>query len=276
MIKPESTEETIEKFTVLLSSPQKPLPKAPSHTLQLSALIIVPGPTLPSRSITSLSPQTWSDALNTRLLAPFTTLHAFLPLIVSQKSTLLFLTPSIVPSLTVPSYAVESVAAGGLQQYISTLRKELQGQDVNIVQLKLGQFNYGVLVEYGQQQLVRSQHFPVAEATRQRLEKQGLIKDSAKGASLRELHNSVFDAIVREKGKNGTIFVGRGSRTYDLVGKWVPGSIVGWMTGNGKVELRTPPSEGAEGAIPDRTSEGSWDNVGERDSDEEAYAYSKQ
>ena len=51
------------------------------------------------------------------------------------------------------------------------------------------------------------------------------------GSSLRELHNGVFDAIVRGKGRNGTMFLGRGSRTYDLVGKWVPNSVVGWMMG---------------------------------------------
>ena len=191
----------------------------------------------------------------------------------SQKSTLLFLTPSIVPSLTLASHAVESVAAGGLQQYISTLRKEVQGQDVNIVQLQLGHFDYGLSVENDQQQLVLSQHFSVAEVTRQRLEKRGLLKDSAKGTSLRELHNDVFDAIARGKGRNGTIFVGRGSRTYDLVGKWVPGSIVGWMTGAGKVEVQTPASEVVEH---DKASEGSWDNLGERDSDEEAYIYPRQ
>lgn len=228
---------------------------------------MVPGPTLPSQSIASLSPPTWSDTLNTRLLAPFTTLHAFLPLVQSQKSTLLFLNPSIVSSLALPCHATESVVAGGLQQYISTLRKEVQGQDVNVVQFQLGQFDYGLAVDNDHQQLVLSQHFSVAEATRSRLENKGLLKKSATGTSLRELHNDVFDAIVREKGKNGTIFVGRGSRTYGLVGKWVPSGIVGWIVGAGKAEVQSSAPETVEH---EGTSEVGWDKVGERDSDEEA------
>lgn len=157
--------------------------------------------------------------------------------------------------------------AGGLQNYIATLRKEIQSQDVNIVQFQLGQFDYGLWVEDDRQQLVLSQHFSVAEATRQKPEKKDLPKQPAKGTSLRELHNDVFDAIVRGKGENGTIFVGRGSRTYDLVGKWAPAGIVGWMMGAGKTDDHKPALEVAEH---EGSSEGGWDKVGERDSDEEA------
>ena len=46
---------------------------------------------------------------------------------------------------------------------------------------------------------------------------------------MRELHNAVFDAIVREKSKSSTAFIGQGSRLYDLVGKFVPNGVVGWM-----------------------------------------------
>ncbi len=56
-------------------------------------------------------------------------------------------------------------------------------------------------------------------------------QDNVKGSSLRELQNGVFDAIVREKGKGGTVFVGSGSWMYDFVGRWVPGGVVGWMLG---------------------------------------------
>ena len=231
----------------------------------------MPGPALPSHSIDSFSPLSWSDTLNTRLLAPFTTLHAFLPLVVSQKSTVLFLTPTIVSSLALSGHAAESVVAGGLQQYILTLRKEVQSQGINVTQLKLGHFDYGFAVEDDQQQLVLSQYFSVAEATRQRLQK-GLLKKPAIGTSLRRLHNDVFDAIVRGKGRNGTIFVGRGSRTYELVGKWIPSGIVGWMMSAGKPEVRMPAPHKVE---QESNSEGGWDKVGERDSDEEVYGHSK-
>ena len=245
---PSSTEEAIEKFTRHISTPQQPISNAPSHTLHLTAVILVPGPSLPATPIASFSPPTWFDTLNTRLLAPFTTLQAFLPLLTAQKSTLLFLTPSIVPSLTLPSHAVESVVAGGLQQYISTLRKEIQGQDVNIVQFQLGHFDYGLAASDDQQQLILSQHVSLAEATRKRLQQKGLLQVKSKGTSLRELHNSVFDAIVRGKGNNGTVFVGQGARLYDLVGKLVPGGIVGWMISAGKPKSTNPSVPEREGS----------------------------
>jgi len=49
--------------------------------------------------------------------------------------------------------------------------------------------------------------------------------------SLKELHKCVFDAIAREKGPGGTVFVGRGSWIYHMVGRWAPRGVVGWMLG---------------------------------------------
>lgn len=132
-----------------------------------------------------------------------------------------------------------------MNQYICTLRREVEAQGVNVVQFRLGQFDYGPTLS-DNQQLVPSQYSLRANFARQRLEQKGVGK-SVKGQSLRELHNGVFDAIVRGKGRNGTIFVGRGARSYDLVGKWVPDGIVGWMMGfaaktNG---VETPEKQGS-------------------------------
>ena len=56
------------------------------------------------------------------------------------------------------------------------------------------------------------------------------------------MHNSIFDAITRGKGKNGTIFVGRGARTYDLAGRWIPDGLVGWMLGGKRTDIDFPAS----------------------------------
>ncbi len=135
-----------------------------------------------------------------------------------------------------------------MKQYISTLQKELGPQTVNVVHIQLGQFDYG----YNQaerQQLVVSSNLSKAEATKQRLEQTAVIRH-AMGSPPRELHNGVFDAIVRGKGRNGTIYIGRGSRLYDFVGKWVPNGIVGWMMGVAKAPtIQKSPSEvSAEGS----------------------------
>ena len=123
-----------------------------------------------------------------------------------------------------------------------------------------------------QQQLVLSQHISVAEATRKRLEQNGLLKEQPKGTSLRQLHNNVFDAIVREKGKNGTVFVGQGARVYDIVGKLVPGGIVGWMMSAGKTKASIPNIPEREGS-PSGSAE--WEKVNDRSDDEAAYIYPK-
>lgn len=100
------------------------------------------------------------------------------------------------------------------------------------MQFRLGHFDYGATLS-NNQQLVQSQYSLRAEFARRRLE-QKWIEKSVKGQSLRELHNGVFDAMMRGKGRNGTIFVGRGARSYDLVGKWIPDGIVGLMIGAAK------------------------------------------
>lgn len=244
-----STEDTVQKFTTHIHTPQRPLSNAPPHNLHLNSLILLPAITLPVSPITSLSSPDWSDIMNTNLVAPFTIIHAFLPLLISQKSSLLFLNPSIVPALTPPSHAAESVIGGALSQYIYTLRREVQAQGVNVVQFRLGHFDYGAALS-DNQQLVPSQYSLRAEFARQRLEQKGIVK-SVKGQSLRELHNGVFDAIVRGKGRNGTIFVGRGARSYDLVGSWVPAGFVGWMMGAAKTNgVDTAEKEGSvEGSV---------------------------
>ncbi|KAL9125808.1 MAG: hypothetical protein Q9217_005039 [Psora testacea] len=242
---PSSTEETIEKLTNFLNTPHLPIPNSAAHKLRLAAFLFLPPPSYPTGSIVNISSPEWSDVLNNNILAPFTTLHAFLPLLTFHQSNVVFLISSINPSFTPPSHAPESVVAGALQQYVWTLRKELS--TVNVVQLQLGHFDFGTLPGE-HQQLVLAQDSSRAELTKRRLGEK-----TYKGSPLRELHNGIFDAIVRGKGRGGTIFVGRGSRTYDLVGRWVPPNIVEWMLGrnrsNEPVLPRTRSGDSLEGSV---------------------------
>ena len=141
----------------------------------------------------------------------------------------------------------------------------MQVQGVNVVHFRLGHFDYGPALT-DNQQLVPSQYSPRAEFAKRRLEQKGVEK-TVKGQSLRELHNRVFDAVVRGKGKNGTIFVGRGARSYHFVGRWVPRGIVGWMTGAVK-------KSGLETAVQEESVESSteWEKV---DDNDDRYAYQR-
>ena len=182
---------------------------------------------------------TWFDTLNVNIVAPFAIIQAFLPLLVSQKASLMALTPSIVPSLKAASHAPQSVITASLDAHIATLRQEISHKDLNVVQLKLGSFDFGTSTSTERQMvatanLARVEHPGWDAAARAKYLKEQFNKlrsDRVKGSSLRELHNTVFDCISRGKGKGGTVFVGRGAWTYDLVGRWVPGGVVGWMMG---------------------------------------------
>lgn len=80
-----------------------------------------------------------------------------------------------------------------------------------------------------------------------------------KGASIRELHITVFDALGagippgQEKGKGRFLYrVGTGSRLYEFIGEWVPRGLVGWMLGVGRwgtVEVPRESRRGLSGLI---------------------------
>lgn len=131
------------------------------------------------------------------------------------------------------SHGLENVAAGGMQGYINTIRKEVAANDIHIVQLKLGTFDFGVAPV--SRALVSARDVGREESGRGNFAREDAavaaarVGPAVKGSPLRELYVGVFDGIVRERGRSGTIFVGRGSRTYDFISRWVPAGVVGWM-----------------------------------------------
>ena len=215
---------SLEKFSDYLSRPNPPH----MHKLRLASLVILPASPPLIASIAELHPLMWSDTINTHVLAPFSTIHAFCPLISAHKPSILFLTHTIIPSLNPSLHALDNVTAGAMRSYISTLRKEVIHLGINIVHFKLGTFDHDR--ETADNSLILrgvGNRMTGTGAGGRRLD--GIIPATAEQSQgpRRELHNSVFDAIVRGKGRGGTIFVGQGSRTYDWVSRWVPGGLIG-------------------------------------------------
>ena len=251
----------MRKFTDLLDS------NGPRYPLHLSSFILLPQSIQPFEhaNIADLSAESWSDALSTHLLSPFTLLHAFLPLVVSHQVPILFLTSTNVTSLSPPHLGLENVIAGGMEKYISTLRKELgSSQGVNCVHFRLGVFDG------------RSDRDALKMAVALRHENQSDDSSTAstlrrdpqrvQGSPLRELHLEVFDAIVGKR--KGVVHVGRGSRTYDYLGKAMPGGLAGWMLGlQAQREQRI--DEAAEARSSDPYESPGWENV-EQISEEES------
>lgn len=82
-----------------------------------------------------------------------------------------------------------------------------------------------------------------------------------KGSSLRELHLAVFDALTDVKPR-AVRRVGGGSLVYEMLGRWAPDGLVGWMLNIGRGEEMGVIGFGWGGGSAS-TSEGSveWEKV---------------
>ena len=159
--------------------------------------------------------------------------------------------------------------AAAYQRYIHSLRRET-APGLNVVEIKMSSFDYGsdAMGAAEERNACQSQIVPRSEMmawnplrrTRYVREQLGLRPKESKGTSLRQLHHSVFDAIMRGKGESGTIFVGNGSRMYHLIGQWAPEGLVGWMMGNGRSESTVVEEEMAKGSEAGNSSDG-WEDV---------------
>lgn len=252
----ESAEDAIERFITLLRSPHHAFQGARSHNLTLRSLILVPSQSYPTTPLATISPSTLSDLFNTRLLTPLLTLRIFLPLLhsspfpqpkhatpkLTHKPSVLLLTPGIISSLNPAFHVAEATINNGLSSSASVLKAELSPLNIPFTHFQLGSFDFSSF-------LPTSRQTPQPTVASQRAEtllwdassRQAYSRNfvavttksstslSSKGSSLRELNDAVFDAMMRPRG--GIVKVGLGINLYSFVGRWVPGSVVGWMLG---------------------------------------------
>ncbi|KAL8864398.1 MAG: hypothetical protein Q9198_009889 [Flavoplaca austrocitrina] len=218
---PSSLTSTIRKVTELLH-PSETL----RYPLRFVALILLPQTPSPpqSQAIAQISADSWSDAFSIHLLSPFTVLQAFLPLLTSHQSSILFINHTNSPSLSPPLHGEANVVAHALDSYVSTMRKEAAAiGDINIVHLRLGALDYES--DRNAHQMAVALRYDVCAAPTTRSD--SAPERKVRGSPFRQLHLEVFDAIVGKR--RGTVYVGRGSRTYDILGKVIPQGIAGWM-----------------------------------------------
>lgn len=156
--------------------------------------------------ISAISPEAWSTAFNAKVLNTILTAQLLSPLATEFKSRVLLLTPSIIPSLRPPHYAVESTVAAALDAFTATLAAELGPQNVPVCHIKLGNIE--------------------PPGNKHRKDDKRLIK----GTSMRSLHDCVFDALHAKKPAQ-TWRVGRGALIYDVIGAWMPSTLIARMMG---------------------------------------------
>ncbi|KAI9734207.1 MAG: hypothetical protein M1834_002307 [Cirrosporium novae-zelandiae] len=250
---PLGVQSALELFNQLLASSHQPFPGSPTHNLRLTGVIMLPDSNFPCAPVSATTPDRFSDNLNTKLLAPILTTQAFLQTIVEFNARLLILTPSITPSLSLPFHSIETTITSGLVGFTESLRKEVGPLGVQVIHLKLGMFDKPAGRPQRSELLTWSPNIKDQYAQNY-ASQEGRAK--VKGSSMRVLNNAVFDALTLKHPRK-VWHVGRGSLTYDFIGRWVPGGIVGWMMG---IKTVTVKAESDDDVMPGSESV-QWEKV---------------
>ncbi|CRG86462.1 hypothetical protein PISL3812_03468 [Talaromyces islandicus] len=263
----------------LISHAQSPAPGIQPHTCQLSGLIILPSLNYPTGPLPTIPASSWADTVNTRLLSPILITQMFIPLLThrNHSSSVLFLYPSISSSLSAPYAGPEVAVTRALSGFATSLRQELRllqfangaSCNIDVVEMRLGNLDLGsqyrvsqvtgteILTWSPQQRALYGQSY-MSSIEQRPMASHG--PGAIRGSSARALYNAVFDSLApprkslfgKKKRRKPVVFVGRGSRSYDIIGQWVPSGIVGFMLGYGNA-----PSTVASGA----SSEIGWERV---------------
>lgn len=206
---------------------------------------MIPDVIYPAGPIETLSPELWSDVFNAKVLNTIATTQAFLRAVCERKARILILTPGIVSSLQPPFHSVESTVVRAIEGFTTSLTAEMATLGVDVCQFKLGSFDIGNSAPKNQVQRTERADVLSWSASARAAYAQNYIaqkperddfgvvsgrKPRAKGSSLRELNNAIFDALTQARPRR-VWRVGQGSVLYDVVGRWVPPGIVGWMMG---------------------------------------------
>ncbi|KAF1819618.1 DUF1776-domain-containing protein, partial [Dissoconium aciculare CBS 342.82] len=181
------------------------------HRLHFAGLILVPDTQYPAARIEDITPEEWSDALHAKLLPTISITTHLLPSIQLHHANILLLTPSVTPALRLPTHSIQSTLFSALTGFLASLSTELPLTS-SISHFKLGDID-----------------IPSVTA-RQRRDGTSQPPPRFKPTPLRTLHNSLFDALVAPAPRR-VYYVGRGSFTYEIIGKFVPPAWIGWMMG---------------------------------------------
>ncbi|KAF2099462.1 DUF1776-domain-containing protein [Rhizodiscina lignyota] len=248
LVEPLTSQLAIERFNQLLATPHG---DGTSRHLQFTGLVLVPDLVYPSGPIETVSAELWSDALTAKVVGTVATTQAFLPTVCAHKARVLVLTPSIVPSLRPAFHGVETAVVGALEGFTHTLQRELGTLGIPVTQLRLGSFDCSTIGERTHMLPLSSSATLMWPLSARNLYAQNFLSQgrigmnngiftesgsSPKGSSLRELHHAVFDNLTQRYPQQ-VVRVGRGSLIYDLVGRFVPGGLVGWILGMRRVSL---------------------------------------
>ncbi|KAJ5887530.1 hypothetical protein N7495_007571 [Penicillium taxi] len=274
---PSEIHPSLQELHGLITQLQYPSLGMPPHTCQLSGLIIVPSQNYAAGPVATITASSWADTVNTRILSPILTAQIFLPLLTlrSNASTIIFAYPTISSSLSAPFAGPEVATARAISGFATSLRQELsllERANVDVVELRLGTIDLGSHYRNPQSQITGTE--VLAWSTQQRvlygpqylssIEQRAVASAGPRvirGSPAWNLHHTIMDALEpasrnflgRKKQKRAVMYVGRGARSYNFIGTWMPSGLVGLMMGyrNGH----------AGGTDSSNSSENNWERV---------------
>ncbi|KAK6351865.1 hypothetical protein TWF718_005010 [Orbilia javanica] len=230
-----SARASISRFSSYLKSPVVPFPGAPAHHLKFTALILIPDSNFPSGPIETIPLDHWSDTFNLKIIQTLAITQLFLPIVTEFKSRVLFITPGIGYSLRLPFHAPEVASVGALEGVIGCLRREVSAAGVQVGWIKVGTLDLGTTEKKGNKEsATRADVLSWSPAVRSIYARGYMnskaVGDGVRGSSLKEVNAAVVAGMLDRKVKK-VMRVGSGSVAYDVIGRWVPEGVVGWMLG---------------------------------------------
>lgn len=276
-----SPEAQIKRFHNWLLSPQTAFEgagKTGRYYLNLVGLVLVPAlASYQAAPVEILDAGLWSDTVNINVLQPIAVARCFIPSLASFKGRIVTLQSAIVPPLAPPFCALETVVGNALSGWLGVLEREVTPFELGVSLIRVGNLE-GVCQQYPSSSPTASYHhrtpspatlssrtntptwpqwicIPYARHLISSVANGPTNRGKVKGAPMRELYITVFDALgvasgaEKRKGKPRFIYrVGTGSRVYELLGVCLPRDFIGWMLGVGgwgSMEVR----RGSRGAV---------------------------
>ncbi|KAF1812147.1 DUF1776-domain-containing protein [Eremomyces bilateralis CBS 781.70] len=188
-----------------------------AHSRTLTAAILIPPLPTSITATETLPPSTWTTALSA-LHATITTTQSLIPLLRTSHARLLLLTPNAVSALHPPRHAQESTLLSALAGFVASLRHELAHDGVPVTHLRTGSIDHHTS---------GSAEDDPDDPRRGRGEP-GAVRRNQE--AFMRINRAVVGALTT-RWAGGTVRVGMGAWGYDLVERWVPEGVVGWMMG---------------------------------------------
>ena len=233
-------EGTLKNFRDILNTPVVPFHGAKAHNLKLMGVVFSPSLFFPIGPIENISLNSW-NRVNARLMTYLSLFsNGLIDLIRSYKCNTIFVSTTILSSLSMPYHAPENIFQSCLKSLFTTLTRELRHHGLSVTQVRLGNLNisnHRSPSASGVARIINSEIsnwdsnardlYAADFASSQK--KLSPMKISGRVTSLRVLHRLIFDLVNSKKSSPSLVYCGTGARTYEWISRILPESWLEWF-----------------------------------------------